>query len=337
MGAAPSRHSTAPSRVLPTTFGWRAVDTGSTEEFRGLAAVSSTVAWVSGETGTVLRTTDAGATWQDVSPPGAAGRALRDIEAFDAMHAVTLSIGKGGHSRIFATNNGGKTWKQTFLNHDRMAFFDCMAFSADGTGLAMSDPVNGRFGLIISHDRGQTWSTLTPKRMPKAGKVEFGFAASGTCIVSGPGHQFWLASGGTHPRVFHTFNAGNTWTAVRTPIRGGATAGIYSIAFRDADHGVAVGGDFEDPMNRSAAAATTADGGTTWTLSKHQVFGYRSGVAYVTAQDIVAVGPTGSDVSVNGGKTWTNFDGESLDGVECASDGACWGSGSAGLVTILTH
>src|SRR3954471_14512489 len=75
-----------------SSVSWRITPTGSSDQFRGLAAVSAQVAWVSGEKGTVLRTTDGGATWADVSPPEAAGLALRDIEAFDAKHAVTLSI-----------------------------------------------------------------------------------------------------------------------------------------------------------------------------------------------------------------------------------------------------
>src|SRR5262245_48239618 len=73
-------------------YSWKVTPTGSDDQFRGLAAVSSRVAWVSGEVGTVLKTTDGGKTWQDVSPTGT-GLELRDIEAWDSRHAITLSIG----------------------------------------------------------------------------------------------------------------------------------------------------------------------------------------------------------------------------------------------------
>jgi photosystem II stability/assembly factor-like uncharacterized protein len=293
------------------------------------------VAWVSGEHGTVLRTTDGGAHWVDVSPPAAAGFALRDIEAFDAMHAVTLSIGHGKHSRVWATNDGGSTWTQRFMNHSRPAFFDCMAFSNDGTGLAVSDPVNGRFRFVATSNEGQSWQLMIPRHMPRALATEFGFAASGTCLISGPGHQYWLVSGGNHPRVFHTFNSGAVWSVAKTPIRRGPTAGIYSVAFRGANKGVIVGGDFADPTNRVAAAAVSRDGGNTWALSTRQVWGYRSGVAYVTGRIVVAVGPTGSDVSRSGGLRWSHFDDNWYDGVECAHDGACWASGTNGRVAVL--
>jgi photosystem II stability/assembly factor-like uncharacterized protein len=321
--------------VASASVSWRVTPTGSDDQFRGLAAVSSKVAWVSGEHGTVLRTTDGGATWQDVSPPDAQGHLLRDIEAFDAEHAVTLAIGKGRHSRIYVTDDGGSSWSLVFKNPNPHAFYDCMAFSHDGTGLAVSDPVNGHFRLVATTDRGHSWARLVPRHMPKALDGEFGFAASGTCLISGPGHQYWLVSGGNHPRVFHTSDGGDVWTVASTPIRRGPTAGIYSVAFQGAKHGVIVGGDFADPDNGSRAAATTKDGGRTWTLSDRQVFGYRSGVAFVTGRMVVAVGPTGSDVSTDGGARWTHFDDDWYDGVECASASACWGSGTDGRVAIL--
>jgi photosystem II stability/assembly factor-like uncharacterized protein len=315
---------------------WRITPTGSSDQFRGLAAVSAQVAWVSGEKGTVLRTTDGGATWADVSPPAAAGLALRDIEAFNDKHAVTLSIGPGKQSGIFVTHNGGRTWKRTFTNHNCNAFYDCMAFSSDGTGLALSDPVNGHFRLAATHNHGQTWKLLVPQHIPDALDGEFAFAASGTCLVSGPGHEYWAVSGGVeHPRVFHTSDGGLNWTVADTPLRGGPSAGIYSVAFRGDSDGVAVGGDYADPDNRAAAAGVSDDGGQTWRLSSRQVFGYRSGVAYVTDRVVVAVGPTGSDVSRNGGLSWSHFDDDWYDGVECATDGTCWASGTSGRVAVL--
>lgn len=316
---------------------WYSTPTGSTDEFRGLSAVSGSVAWVSGETGTVLRTVDRGRTWLDVSPPAAAGLALRDIEAFDSLHAVALSIGPGKSSGIFTTDNGGVTWTRTFTNHNGNAFYDCMAFSADGVGLAMSDPVNGQFRLVTSPDRGQTWHLLIPQQMPMALEGEFAFAASGTCIVSGPGHEFWIASGGPSPRVFHTYDAGLNWTVTDTPVRGGASAGIYSIAFRNGMNGVAVGGDYTKPGAGAHAAATSYDGGMTWIRSGRPVAGYRSGVAYVTSKLVVAVGPTGSDLSRSGGVRWYHFDDTRYDAISCTAAGACWGSGTDGQVAKLQH
>ncbi|MGI8888383.1 MAG: WD40/YVTN/BNR-like repeat-containing protein [Nocardioidaceae bacterium] len=123
-------------------FSWLIRPTGTREQFRGLAAVGRRVAWVSGEKGSVLITTNGGDSWRNVSPPRADGLALRDIEARDSLHAVTLSIGSGRDSRIYSTSDGGKTWKERFRNSNPDAFYDCLAISRSGRGMALSDPVN---------------------------------------------------------------------------------------------------------------------------------------------------------------------------------------------------
>src|SRR3954447_26438571 len=132
-----------------TGLSWRDVPTGSDAQFRGLAPVTSPVAWVSGTEGTVLRAGDGGRHWRDVSPGGDTGDLeFRDIEAWDATHAVIMSIGTGGDSRIYRTDNGGRTWKQGFRNHSKTAFYDCLGFWDDRHGLAMSDPVHGKFRIL---------------------------------------------------------------------------------------------------------------------------------------------------------------------------------------------
>src|SRR5215471_12103396 len=122
----------SPAAAASPGYAWQDTNTGTTAHFRGVAAVSATTAWVSGYTptdGVVMRTTNRGATWQDVSPPGAAGLQFRDIDAFDANDAVAMSIGNNPTDfRMYVTSDGGHTWAQTFTNTDPGAFYDCMTF-----------------------------------------------------------------------------------------------------------------------------------------------------------------------------------------------------------------
>jgi hypothetical protein len=49
------------------------------------------------------------------------------------------------------------------------------------------------------------------------------------------------------------------------------------------------------------------------------------------------VGPTGSDVSFDQGRSWQRFDDGSFDTVDCANPRACWASGTQGRVAYLTR
>jgi photosystem II stability/assembly factor-like uncharacterized protein len=285
---------------------------------------------------------DGGRHWQQVGPPGTTDLQFRDIEAFDSRHAVALSIGEGDQSRVYVTDDGGAHWTETFRNDDPAAFYDCMAFFDRRHGLALSDPVAGRFRILSTSDGGRSWRVRPTDGMPAALDGEFAFAASGTCIVTadrgGRGDAWFATGGGAAARVFRTSNAGRTWTATATPIPSGPTAGIYSLAFRDPHHGLAVGGDFMTPTVAPDGAARTWDGGVRWAPAAREPGEYRSGVAWRsrTGGTAIAVGPTGSDITRDGGRTWTRFDIGSFDAVACAADGACWASGERGRVGFLS-
>jgi photosystem II stability/assembly factor-like uncharacterized protein len=327
----------APATAAPGSPAWRLVPTGTTKQFRGLAAVDRRVAWLAGVEGTILRTVDGGASWVDVSPAGASALQFRDIEAWDARRAVALTIGTGSDARVYRTSDGGATWQEAFVNDDENAFYDCLAFFNPRDGLALSDPVDGKFRLIATHDGGRTWAVVDPAGMPPALDGEFAFAASGTCLVTA-GHDAWIASGGAAaPRVFHSRDGGLTWTVAATPVIAGPTAGIYSLAVSGVRDLVAVGGDFAAPTANVDVAALSRDGGLSWDLSSVMTGGYRSGVAFGPHHVLIAVGPTGSDVSSDGGRTWTTFDTGTFDTVQRGRDGTVWASGSGGRVAVLVR
>jgi photosystem II stability/assembly factor-like uncharacterized protein len=330
--AAAAPAAAAPAGATPS---WQLLPTGTTTQFRGLAAVDRQVAWVAGVGGTIMRTVDGGASWLDVSPPGASALQFRDIEAWDARRAVALTIGTGPDARVYRTSDGGTTWQEAFVNDDENAFYDCLAFFNPQDGLAVSDPVDGKFRLIATHDGGRTWAVVDPAGMPPALDGEFAFAASGTCLVTS-GHDAWIASGGgAAARVFHSRDGGLSWSVAATPVIVGPSAGIYSLAVSGVRDVVAVGGDFAAPTANVDIAASSGDGGLSWELSSVMPGGYRSGVAFGPHHSLIAVGPTGSDVSSDGGDTWSTFDTGTFDTVQRGRDGSVWASGSGGRVAML--
>jgi photosystem II stability/assembly factor-like uncharacterized protein len=315
---------------------WVPVPTGSDQQYRGLDAVDHRTAWVGGSDGQVMRTTDGGRTWQDVSPPGTTGLLFRDVEAESARRATVLAIGEGEASRIYTTADGGRSWRLAFVNDDPAAFYDCMAFFPGGRrGLALSDPVGGKFRILATHDWGRSWHVLPTDGMPDAVAGEFAFAASGTCLVTSGFRDAWFATGGGAARVFHSRDGGATWSVAPAPIPAAPAGGVFSLAFRTPRVGAMVGGDFTAPANGADASGFTRDGGTTWTPGG-DLAGYRSGVDWVTFSraTLIAVGPTGSDVSYDGGRSWSAFDTAAYDAVDCVPF-TCWASGPAGAVARL--
>src|SRR5690242_1103792 len=252
----------APAAAARPGYAWHDTPTGTANHFRGLAAISATTAWVSGYNatdGVVMRTTDRGATWQDVSPPGAAGLQFRDIEAFDANHAVAMSIGNNPPDfRVYVTSDGGQTWSITQQNTNPGAFYDCMTFFNDRRGLLVSDPPDGQHFLVLATDDGGLHWRVTGQQMPAALPGEAAFAASGECITS-HGERAWF--GTTAGRVFRSDDGGVSWTVSQTPIANGSgTNGINALAFRSGQHGLAVGGDFAAPAVSPDNFAGTSDG-----------------------------------------------------------------------------
>jgi photosystem II stability/assembly factor-like uncharacterized protein len=311
---------------------WKPVPTGSDQQYRGLDAVDKRTAWVGGSDGEVSRTTDGGKTWKKVSPPDTVGLLFRDVEAESAQRASVLAIGEGDASRIYRTTDGGDHWQLVFVNDDPNAFYDCMDFFDGGRrGLALSDPVGGKFRILGTFDSGRSWHVLPTRGMPDAVAGEFAFAASGTCLVTHGDRDAWFASGGGAARVFHSRDGGFTWKVTPAPIPASDAGGVFSLAFRGRHEGVMVGGDFLAPDNGVDASGFTHDGDR-WRPGG-DLAGYRSGVDWL-GHTLIAVGPNGSDVSYDGARRWKAFDSAAYDAVVCV-DGTCWASGPAGAVAIL--
>ncbi len=310
---------------------WQKQDVKTDASFRGLDVVSSNIVWASGTGGTVVRTIDGGRSWDVIKVPGAEKLDFRDIEAFDANTAYILSIGNGESSRIYKTNDGGKTWKLQFKNTDEKAFFDSIAFWDEKNGMAQSDPVDGKYVLYRTTD-GETWNAVGTDKMAEAKEGEAAFAASGTSIITNGKKDVFIVSGGNDARVFRSNNRGLTWFVSETPIvKGTSGSGIFGIAMSDKSNGVIVGGNYEKPNEAGNSLAFTKDGGKTWKAGSG-LTGYRSGVAYIDKNTVIAVGTNGSDISVDGGKTWKNLDKENYNAVQSGGNNSTWAVGPKGMV-----
>lgn len=309
--------------------GWSVATTDTTADFRGISAPSQNVCWAAGSKGTFARTTD-GENWKTGQVAGAKEAMFRSIVAFDADQAVMMAIGDGEDSQIFRTENGGKSWEQTFKNPDPAAFYDALSFWDREHGIAFGDPIDGRIPVITTDDGGQTWTRQPNSGMPVAMPGEAAFAASGRCLVTRGSQDAWIVTGGGASRVFHSTDRGRSWTVAPTPIPAGSgSAGLFGLLVWNGKEGLAVGGDYEEE-EKPGYALYTSDGGRTW-----PTFGFRPGglreAAIRVGRGFMLVGPSGTDVSPDG-KEWTTVKNPGALHTVAAAGKSIWAVGGNGLI-----
>lgn len=298
---------------------------------RGISAVDADVAWASGREGTVLRTLDGGRHWQAVEVPDAGELDFRDIEAFDADIAVVLAIGPGEASRVYRTDDGGKTWQLALQNHDPRAFFDCMAFDGQ-RGWMLGDPVDGHFQIHATGNGGRDWKLLPDGPAAEAG--EAAFAASGTCLAW-TGDKLVAATGGTRSRIHFRDDRSGEWRGIDSRFDAGAESkGVFSVApLSDSGAFIAVGGDFR--AEAEAASAMQFEPGDAGFAAKNlpTTPGYRSGIACNdSGTTCIAVGPSGVDAW--DGTAWQRVSSVGYDAVDISGD-AGWASGDDGRIARI--
>ena len=302
---------------------WQMQESRTNASLRGIHSVDGSVAWASGTSGTVLRTTDGGSHWQKcATPPAGDSFDFRGIWSWDSLTAFVMASGPGERSRLYKTNDGCLTWTADAQNSEKDGFWDTMAFQTQDfgflgdlkTGILIGDPIRGRFQTEAMTSAADGW--LIDMGSCAARDGEAAFAASNSSAVVFGNRRYIIVTGGkAGPRALLSqllaYNdSGKPCLAVPLPLAGGAdSAGAFSVAFRDLKHGLVVGGDYKKPEATAGTAAFTVDGGLHWSPAVKPPHGYRSSVAwYAEAQCWIAAGTNGSDISRDDGNTWQPLD-----------------------------
>jgi photosystem II stability/assembly factor-like uncharacterized protein len=301
----------------PAKDAWQLQASNTTANFRGIHAVGNGVAWASGTSGTVLRTEDGGYLWQTCTvPPGAGKLDFRSVWGWDADTAVVMSSGPGDQSRIYKTADGCHSWKLLSSNPDKNGFWDGIQFRDQKRGVLLGDPVDGRFVVEITEDGGNTWDHTSALGPSVNGNSQAAFAASNSSLALGNSTPIiHFVTGGTGGSKLYSSSRAQDgatvdWTAISIPIVSGTeSSGVFSLALRQGDHGVAVGGDYKKPDEGKGTAAWTADGGQHWAAATKPPHGYRSAVAWDQGNAAwITAGTNGTDVSYDNGRTWQPLD-----------------------------
>ena len=186
-----------------------------------------------------------------------------------------------------------------FSHHGKPVFFDGITLQ-DSLGFLLGDPVDGDFALFRTQNFGESWEACPGK--VKSQTNEAAYAASGTTnhIIDG---DFVFVSGGETTRFIWSSDLGESWESTKMPFESCKSCGAYSLAYKNRQELVAVGGDYTRPNESMNTCFYSSDGGISWSASMSPPSGYRSSVIF--ANDVYyACGSNGIDYSMDNGQNW---------------------------------
>lgn len=271
---------------------------------RGLSVLNDRTAWISGSKGYIAITNDGGQTWDWQQVKGYEQADFRDIEAFSDKEAVIMS--SGTPALILKTTDGGKSWQEKFRKADSSYFLDAMDFADHKHGYILGDPINKKFLLLETKDGGETWDEV--KNAPNALPDEAAFAASGTCLRV-QGRSIKIVSGGKSSRLITLSPNYKDWKYTLLPItHTKPSQGAFSVATGKKE-AIIVGGDYaSDKKIDSVAVLNSVNAPSVFQVLKDGPAGFQSCVEYINGSVFLSTGTPGSNITTDGGTTWTKID-----------------------------
>ncbi len=277
--------------------------------------VDANTGWAVGDGGTIVKTTDGGASWNSQNS-GATTR-LSCVQFVDAN--TGWAVGDGG--TIVKTTDGGATWSAQNSGTTNQ-WLSSVCFVDSNRGWAVGFDYGSGLGSILkTTDGGVTWVPQVSGTTDWLYCVRFVSATTGWAV----------GDGGT---ILKTVNGGANWTQQYS----GTYAQLDSVSFTDANDGWAVGYDFGGD---AGTILKTVNGGATWTEQVSGTAAELDSVSFVDASSGWAVGydydadATTILRTVNGGATWTEQDaeiGSALAGVCFIDANHGWAVGEGGTI-----
>ncbi|MEI2750265.1 MAG: hypothetical protein V9E88_16080 [Ferruginibacter sp.] len=185
----------------------------------------------------MVRSIDGGKNWKWFTVKGFEKTEFRDIEAFDDMTAIIMSIAEPAY--ILRTVDAGENWNVVFMDSSKGMFLDAMEFWNEQSGIVIGDPINGKFYIARTFDGGRSWQPIPEQYRPVADSGEACFASSGTNIRPLNKQEAVFISGGKKSNLFIRDKK------INLPLlQGTESTGANSIAVKNKKSFMVVGGDF---------------------------------------------------------------------------------------------
>jgi photosystem II stability/assembly factor-like uncharacterized protein len=298
---------------------------------RGLSVVNDQTAWISGSKGYIAITNDGGKTWDWQQIKGYEKAEFRDIEAFSDKKAVIMS--SGTPSLVLKTTDGGKTWQEKYRKTDTTYFFDAMDFVNEQHGYILGDPIKDKFLLMETKDGGETWTNMN--KPPTALPDEAAFAASGTCFRVYKKDLF-IVSGGKASRMITAINGKPEYNYTDLPLtHSKPSQGAFSLAVGKTKI-IVVGGDYEKDKRTDSVATILTTDPPLFSTPIRGPLGFQSCVEYIKDDIFLSTGTSGTNITMDGGRTWKQIDNTSFNVCRKAGHGKMiLLAGNGGKIALL--
>lgn len=160
--------------------------------------------------GDISRSTNFGASFQDINPPGNLQGAWVTPFALDPSTPTSIWI---GYKKILKSEDMGETWidktssQPAILGINGTNFDNITVAKADGNFVLASTPTR----LFKTSDGGSTWQNIT-SGIPASGSLEI----SGIAFHQNSTDTIWVTLGGysIDKKVYKSVNGGTTWTNI---------------------------------------------------------------------------------------------------------------------------
>jgi photosystem II stability/assembly factor-like uncharacterized protein len=324
-----------PQGTLGPDF-WSPQNSGTSENLHSIKAIDENVVWASGETGTILKTTDGGSSWELFPIPNTALNCY-SIDAINSNIAwVVATNPSGGESAIYKTINGGATWELKHSSNTEGSYYNAIRFYDENNGMFYGDPEDVYFAIYTSDDGGEKWERTDSVNIPSIHPDgEYGISNS----LAIYGNHAWFGTFNPNyndvKRILHSSDRGKTWEAYSNNMDG-VGRGINSIEFYNENDGVLV--------RDNNIIQITHDGGNTWTFPPTLYTYPALGICYINSNSIMVVGVNSGSgdtsvavASTDGGTTWFSCPISStitrtLRDVTFANNSQGWAVGADGVI-----
>ena len=128
---------------------WVQQNSGTTQTLTDIVMLDSVTAVVSGRNRSVLRTTNSGATWTDITAPMSSTERWNGLSFYDASNGIVV----GDNGVVFTTTNGGASW----FWHHIPGGQNCLSAIHVSPGNFCVGADSG--WLYYTLDTGRTWSS----------------------------------------------------------------------------------------------------------------------------------------------------------------------------------